>query len=83
MKKHNGGAITAICDFITDKTNKDYYHTSTFVNIWVVLETFRSLNDPVEDLYDSNLIYQVYLYSVGLTYTRFEENMSGVKGTAV
>ena len=57
MKKHNGGAATILCDFIIDTTSKDYYHTSAFIDTYILFETLRPLQDPVEDLYSNNLVY--------------------------
>ena len=38
LRKHNGGAATVICSLISDVTKKEYYHTSTFINIWLIIE---------------------------------------------
>lgn len=57
MKKHNGGAATILCNFLDDTSNKDYYHSSTFINLWILIETLQPLNDPIEDLYDPGILY--------------------------
>lgn len=83
MKKHNGGAATILCDYLTDTTAKDYKHTSAFVNVYIAFEMFRSITDPIQDLVDTSITYDVYMYAVGIISSTFDTNFSGMKGTAV
>lgn len=66
MKKHNGGAVTIGCDLISDETTKDYYHSSSFINLYIIFEMFKSLNDPIVDLLDDQTTYQVFMFAVGI-----------------
>lgn len=83
LKKHNGGGITFYCDILSDKTELDYKESSAFTSLWIVLEEYSDLIDPINDLLDNTMLYDVPTYKTSIIDTTFEENSSGNKGLAL
>lgn len=72
-----------MCELISDKTNTDYYHTSSFVNIFILIEPWYSLTEPIGDVFNDQVQFDVYYFAIGIRYSTFVENFAGMKGTAL
>ena len=76
MKKHNGGAITVKCDFLSDEKDAEFSKSSGF------LYGSRS-NQTVYDLFDRSVSYSLNPNMTLIENCEFEENFSGFKGMAI
>lgn len=83
MKKHNGGAVTIKTDIINDPRQKDFHYSSSFANIWIIVELFRRIYGHVSDLVTPALTYDIYQHQTSIRHSIFEENYSGGKGSAI
>ena len=82
MKKHNGGAMTLICDHISSKTTKDYYRSSSSLGLFSTLSVYTTLYFPIDDLVD-RISHTVALYQATIQDCIFSNNYSGRKGSAL
>ncbi|CDW73676.1 UNKNOWN [Stylonychia lemnae] len=83
MKVHNGGAISAVCEYLDEEDHDDYYHTSTFYSNDILTDNNNAITSTIQSLSDASTRFRVQSYQFTITGCNFTENYSGIKGTAI
>ena len=54
LKAHNGGAVSAICDYLDNPYHDDYSSTSSIKSVWVAIDVVQDLLEPLDSVVEGD-----------------------------
>ena len=83
LKAHNGGAVSAICDYLDNPYHDDYWSSSSIKSMWVAIDAVQDLLEPLDSVVEGDQTLSVLSFKFYIQGSNFTENTSGNKGTAL
>ena len=74
--------MAAVCKYLFNPLHDDYYSTSSVTSVWLTLDQTQDEYEPLTSVLEGVDSISVYSFKYNVDTCQFNENYSGLKGTA-
>ena len=83
LKTSSGGALSIVCDYLTDYSLEDYGMTSSYTSLWLLIDELLTIPSSISGVVSPATQFDAYAYRGLIRDSEFSQNYAGTKGSAI